>query len=606
MSGGATGPELLEQRMQATFGMSHREYRVETTRHPAPKAYLNNAIRIVERSGVLPQLKKWDQGRRKSNAGAKPIIPLSAVLVLFLLNVQMGFGITYHQLARTLDLRCTREQFTLLGIRDAPGDHDDWYQRIWSASARMLSLIDPYPAPRDRILNAEQYAQLLERQKTPEAVEKSTRNLQRIDWVCNQLIVASVHMLPADIWARYKGNLVIDATRGRIAGRPNPTNDALYRTNPDPLSRRYRREENHDGHGAKTDEPAYELETGVMGWNTPGANTQFPSLITAVSFHNPGELSGHAVKLIKLHQKLGFHRIIVIADRAYNGEAIENFHVPARKLGCELVVDYKVNELGAKGYYQDLIMLDGNWHVNWIPDNLIAATAELAKLSAELGKAKETIRIAAARKKPATKAQLAELEAAKSAIAEEPLTRAVLRQRVANRASYRMVPKGLPDSDGFQRFSYPTGVGDLTKAGAASKGKSITIPMLIPEEESTARKRRKTQPIKFLQKLPYGTKEWHEAYGVRSLVESSNNLIKLASAEDIGNPKKRSGRGYAFHYLAMTLASVSSNIRRIVTFFEAEAKRTTKGKRHRARFRKAREGTPLPRRQEPAPLATPQ
>ena len=61
---------------------------------------------------------------------------------------------------------------------------------------------------------------------------------------------------------------------------------------------------------------------------------------------------------------------------------------------------------------------------------------------------------------------------------------------------------------------------------------------------------------------------------MRSLVEASNNLVKLASAEDLGNARKRSGRSFAFQYLAATLAVVSSNIRRIITFFENEAKRS--------------------------------
>ena len=62
---------------------------------------------------------------------------------------------------------------------------------------------------------------------------------------------------------------------------------------------------------------------------------------------------------------------------------------------------------------------------------------------------------------------------------------------------------------------------------------------------------------------------------MRSLVEASNNLVELASAEDLGNARKRSGRNsFAFQYLAATLAVASSNIRRIITFFENEAKRS--------------------------------
>ena len=86
---GAVGPALLEQRMLATFGVGFRDYKRSNVGR-VPLAYLNNAIRIVERSGVLPEFAKWDAERRKSAAGNKLIIPLSAVLVLFLLNTQMG------------------------------------------------------------------------------------------------------------------------------------------------------------------------------------------------------------------------------------------------------------------------------------------------------------------------------------------------------------------------------------------------------------------------------------------------------------------------------------------------------------------------------------
>jgi hypothetical protein len=226
--------------------------------------------------------------------------------------------------------------------------------------------------------------QLIALSETVEAKTKSQRNMERVDWVCNALLEASVRTLPEDIWKKYKGNISIDATRGDISGRPNPADVTRKRTNPDPLSGRYMRQGSHGGTGAKTDVAAYELETAVMAWNTPDEKTSFPSLVTAVSFHRPGELSGHGVKLIKRHQQLGFHRILVMADRAYNGEDIKNFHIPARLLGCDLVIDYKKTDLGVKGYYENLILVDGNWHVNWMPKELIDATDALPKLENEI------------------------------------------------------------------------------------------------------------------------------------------------------------------------------------------------------------------------------
>jgi hypothetical protein len=60
----------------------------------------------------------------------------------------------------------------------------------------------------------------------------------------------------------------------------------------------------------------------------------------------------------------------------------------------------------------------------------------------------------------------------------------------------------------------------------------------------------------------------------RSLVESSNKLMKDASAEDLGNSTMRSGRGFAFNHLATALAVVSPNLRRLRAFFVKEAVRS--------------------------------
>ncbi len=592
---GAVGPALLEQRMVATFGVGHREYE-HSNAGRVPLAYLNNAIRLIERSGVLQEFATWDRERRRSAAGAKPIIPLSAVLVLFLLNTQMGYGVTYHQMARTLDLRFGPKEFELLGIRNVGGDQMSWYKLLWDASNRMLSLIDPHPAPRNHLMEPEEYAEWCRQADLEDAAAITRQKLERINWVCKRLVTASVKMLPKDIWDRYKGNFAGDATKIRVAGAPNPADRTSKRRNPDPSSGRYRREGSHEGTGAKTDDAAYELEKAVMVWNGPGGNILFPSLCVAVSFHRPGSVRGHAVYLTKtVQQEYGFGRITTIWDRNYNAGTIESFAIPMRKLGVDLVIDYKVKEVGVQGHYEDLIMLDGNWHAEWMPKKLIDATTDLETLGQQVNAAKDTLYGAKMRKKAATPAQARKDDHARSVLAAEPAAEAELRKRIASRERYRMTPKGTPDADGFQRFSYPPASTDLTGA-ARNKRTSITVPLLIPEGDSKSKKP-KPQPIKSLQKYAHESRIWTSWYGMRSLVEASNNLVKLASAENLGDPKKRSGRGFAFHYLASTLAVVSSNIRRIITFFEAEAKRS-EAHTIRARRRKNERGEALARNKE--------
>lgn len=583
----------LERRIQQVFGMPLADYDREVRRGIISRAHLDNAIRIVDDSGVVTLLEQWRNETKKSSAGRKPIFDARAILVLFLLHVQAGQGANYKSIANTLYAHFTPMQFARLGVRRIPGDANDWYHRFWGATKRMMALIDPLPTPRNRNLDANEYEQLKRNLDSEPAQERKQKYQNRIDEICNLLVKASLAMLPDDIWSRYKGNIAIDATKAEIRGIPNSARDDRARSNPDPLSGRYRREGSHGGQGAATDEAAYELETAVSIWNTPGANDQFPSLVTAISCHNPGAISGHAVELIRRHQQLGFHRVLVVVDRAYNGEKIENFHIPARKLGCEIVVDYKKSERGIQGTYADLILLGGNWHVATMPEDLVTAGTDLEESNAKVTAARDLVYRLTTRKAPLTSEEVTELEKARTLVADATAYAATFYERIDNRAAYRMIPKGLPDKDGYQRFTYPDPLLDLTGHATYKAGASITIPLLIPEETSPRAKRsEKPQPVKYLQKFSHGTREWRAHYGMRSLVEASNNLLKHPQFEDMANKSKRSGRGYAFNYLAMALSVVSSNVRRIWTFFNAEAAREDKPLTRRRR-RQEPSGRPL-------------
>lgn len=574
---------LLEQRMQSTFGMTRHEYKRERARGPISRAYLNNAIRIVDNSGVVSKLLEWRHMRLKSNAGVKPAIPFRAVLVLFLLHVQLGFGINYHRIAETLDVHFGTEEFVLLGIQDRSGDHDDWYQRLWRSANRMMKLIDPYPGPRNKRMKPKPYAKLLAKQSTPKAIQKTERNLARLDWLCEQLLHTSVRMLPADIWARYHGNIAADATLIPGTGRPNPTDRNMRRGNADPYSGRYRREGNHDGQGAKTDKPGYELEISVMVWDKPGQNTVFPSLITAVGFHRPGAIIGAGTKLVDSHQRLGFTSGLVIVDRAYNGEKSRNFQIPLRLRGCELVIDYKKTDLGLQNQWQDLILVDGNWYVTWMPQNLIDAAKNYNTRDANPLDPKKPRRL---------------------------LDKKTFKQHLAARDAYRMKPKGRPDKDGFQRFIYPAPGTYMAIDRATGRRVKPTTPasITIPLEAGAPAERNQDPrlAVKHLQKFAFKSPEHRKYFGMRSLVESANKTLKSKNFEDLANVSKRSGRGFAFNYLAATLAAVSSNLRKTFDFFVKAAERDTGEKLPRERRRKEATGTPLTRHSAFPALAPPQ
>ncbi|GAA3658487.1 hypothetical protein GCM10022202_18740 [Microbacterium marinilacus] len=78
--------------------------------------------------------------------------------------------------------------------------------------------------------------------------------------------------------------------------------------------------------------------------------------------------------------------------------------------------------------------------------------------------------------------------------------------------------------------------------------------------------------VKHLQRHPWGSEAWVKAYGQRNHVESSNKHLKDGRFTDLGDPKKRAGRGYAFQFLASSIAVVASSIRRIVTALRRKAR----------------------------------
>ena len=353
-----------------------------------------------------------------------------------------------------------------------------------------------------------------------------------------------------------------------------------------------------------------------QGQNKPGESKQFLSLVSVISCHNPGKLSGHAAAHMRRQKDLGFPRFTVVVDRAYNGERIENFHLPAARLGLDLVFDYKKDDLGAQSHFDDLVQVDGSWYVNWMPQGLIDVTSEYLEIEERINAAERVIFDAEhfVKKEKTTQAQMTAMataeRAARKLLDENTDALPTQQERLAMRDPYRMIPKGHRDTDGYQRFSYPPVEKMLVRPPASHEKKAtITVPPTLPFDEKvasgqqSARKSRterakgthvKSQPIKHWQRYAYKSPEWRSNYGLRSLVEASNSLLKTKDHGDIETPTKRSGRGYAATYLALAYAVVASNLKRIATFFANEAIRIERSKTpHRTRRRTDDLGRPL-------------
>lgn len=60
--------------------------------------------------------------------------------------------------------------------------------------------------------------------------------------------------------------------------------------------------------------------------------------------------------------------------------------------------------------------------------------------------------------------------------------------------------------------------------------------------------------------------EWQKWYGQRNRVEEDNYCLKHDGFNDLGKPKKRKPRGYAYQSLTVGFAAAVITVRRIVSF----------------------------------------
>lgn len=126
--------------------------------------------------------------------------------------------------------------------------------------------------------------------------------------------------------------------------------------------------------------------------------------------------------------------------------------------------------------------------------------------------------------------------------------------QLESREEYRLKPHGLPDADGYQRFTYPK-PGYMAFDPASQQliprrrlpklPTSVSIPI---DAGLSAENKTGEQPppaLKWLQKFPHATPLHTRWYGMRSMVESFNKVLKgartrtsatPASARDAGSP----------------------------------------------------------------------
>lgn len=538
--------EQFDRHMVEATGYPLDQYNKVRAVGPTALAHVQLYATLVDQSGAADLLEEWARQDRKSNAGRKPYMPFRALLTLHLMHTDSGTN-RYNDVARTLYARLTSEGFDYLGITKKDGTQEEWYNRYWRSLNRLLALVTPWDAPRNTFLSAAAYERALN--------SYSQERRDRMDIVMNRLAQAAARRLPKDIRDTYTGNVALDATPIKLTGRPNPNVDNLHskRKNLDAMSGLYSPRGDHGPQGDGEDEPAWEVETVVTVSNHPDQPGSFPTLITGLTMHHPGRGKHGPLIAMKFHAELFDKRGYVMVDRLYNWAETHRFQVPIRKMGFRAVYNFQNKYKGKFGAVGDFICVGGNIYVKWMPKHLVTAHKDF----------------------------FAGL-----------ISRAELNAKLESRKEFLCKEKGWPDKDGGQMFFYP----DLTNVQCfdpdtdepieSPRFKTNTFTLLPDSEEAM-------RIFKFLQHFQFESKEWFRWAGLRSHVEGNNQHMKDDAHADLGSPKKRRPRGYAFQALVVASTSVASNMRRIVTFLKGKLDAVVDKATQRARRRRDAHGNRL-------------
>lgn len=507
---------------------------------------------FIDESGVPELLTRYDREDRKSAAGRKPQLTYRTILILLAMHIDHGDG-RYNTIASTLFAKTTPETREYLGLPILLNDLRQWYLRYRHALNRALDLCEPWQVSKLHHINAEEFAAAKD---TYSQVKRD-----RMDEVMNAFLAASVRRLPADIAARYKGNVAIDGTPLFLVGKVLPGWEThAPRRNLNPMAGPYKRDGDHLGDGHHTNEPAWELETVVTVANKPGDPLSFPVLMTGVTMHQPGRNKYGPLIALKFHTRLfeRARRHRLMADGVYNYFNAERFQVEIRRLGFRGVWNFRGKRGGKQGSIGDAICVDGRLYLKWMPVQLQTASIDFE---------------------------------------DGLITEAVYRKHLRARVPYELLDHGKPDEDGYQRFTYPPITKDLALFDPNTNKKLKQMPKLTSTSIQVGPDSHETVHtiIKHLSAVAYESEEWAAWYGLRNRAEENNDWFKSDEATDIGNPSKRRAAGYAYNAITASMAAALSNIRRIVSHLEAEALVVVDRSDLRARRRVDIDGNPLKR-----------
>jgi hypothetical protein len=518
------------------------------------------AAELIDRSGKAPVI----EAALAHATGRPRPLPARAVLTALLCLALDDRPLFLTEATRLLSGQLSGASRALLGVTGTAATQRAFlaaYRRVRYCFHQILKVADPSPLPKNRRLTADDLkarTQLM----TPGQAEAAR---DRLEALVNALPEASSTVLTGHEGAAFDGCTGLDATPVPLFSRGPSKRTGLSASDPD--GGWYVREGDHrereDDKGKPPRKICWALEATIATTaRPPGAPPATPNLAIGLAMTRPGEDPGGTGARVLASAVARGHKPGPLGyDRACTQALPERFHLPARALGYQPVMDYRADQPGIQASTAGALLVEGTWYCPALPEPLITATTRLR---------------------------------------DHAITRDLYQQQITARVPYQLKRKDGPDADGYQRLSCPAtgnhpGLICPLRAGSLSPRDGRPKVLQPPQEPprtctQTAITIAPGTGARYRQDLPYGSPAWHARYAtLRNTIEGLNGLIKDPAHQALAQPARRRVRGIAAQSIFTAQLLIAANIRKIRAWraltVRDKARITSRARRRRASLR---------------------
>ncbi len=489
------------------------------------------AAALIDRSGTAPVI----EAALAHTTGRPRPLPVRALLTALLCLALDDRPLFLTEATRLLFSQLSPASRQLLAVPGTATTRRAFlaaYRRVRYCFGQILKVADPSALPKNRRLTQDE----LKARTKPMTPGQATAARDRLEALANALLEASVAILTDGERAAFDGCTGLDATPVPLFSRGPSKRTGLSASDPD--GGWYVREGDHrereDDKGKPLRKLAWALEATIAATARPaGAPPAHPNLAIGLALTRPGEdPGGTGARVLASVAARGHKPGWPGYDRAYTAALPERFHLPARALGYQPVMDYRIDQLGIQANTGGAILAEGTWYCPALPGPLTTATTRLR---------------------------------------DHAITRELYDQQITARAAYQLKRKDGPDADGYQRLSCPAAgkhpglTCPLRQASTAPRDGRAKVLQPPPEPPRICRQTAITiapdTGARYRQDLPYGSPAWHQCYAtLRNTIEGLNGYAKDPAHQALAQPGRRRVRGIAAQSIFTAHATRSSGL----------------------------------------------